>query len=293
MSYLTRLREQSGLTIVNGPVAKDPDLSPPIDLAADATEPIEVVDTREVMSDSSPTAIDVVSLPPAPAARMAATPRTHQHDPEAKSYALKAQPDDGSVARRSPSAEETSPVRPAAGEDANLESARRSDSTSTAPLSREATLRHVFEWLAAPAQPESGDDVVTPRSESVRGTPVPPPLRMQADVPSRPSSLPARDRALPASPIDMTNEDVVELSDVARRSQPLSPARASEPARRPEPAGREQVEEILTVSIGAIHMRVEAQEASPVVAARTADPARPVRPDRRERSRLPRHYLRP
>jgi hypothetical protein len=283
VSYFTRLREQSGLAIVNEPVAKDPDLSPPIvDLAADATELMEVVDTREVTSESSPTATDIVSLPPAPAG-MAATSTTRRHDPEAKGQPSKPGPDDGSVTRRSASAEETS-QRP--GEDSNLASTRRSDSASAAPLSREATLRHVFEWLAAPAQPESREDVVTPRSESGRGTLVHPPPAMQTGAPSRSSSLPVRDRELPAPSIDMTNEDVVELSDSPRRAA-LSPARAS------EPASREQVAEILTVSIGAIHMRVEAQATAPVVAARTADPARPVRPERRERSRLPRHYLRP
>jgi hypothetical protein len=289
VSYITRLREQSGLTIVNHPAVKNPDLSPEMpDSMAAATELLEVVETREVASESASTAVDIVSLSPAAAAK-AETPTTRRHDPEPTRHHSDSEPGEPSITHRSSGAEETLESRPS--EEPDIASSRRPDPPTTAPLSREATLRHVFEWLAAPAQPEPREGAVSPRSEPVRGTLVAPSPSMETGVPLKSPSAQDRgrvlDRVLPASPVDVTHEEVVELSNVSRRSHPTSVARD------PEPAAQEPVEEIVTVSIGAIHMRVEAQAAAPVVAARPADPVRPVRPERRERSRLPRHYLRP
>jgi hypothetical protein len=55
---------------------------------------------------------------------------------------------------------------------------------------------------------------------------------------------------------------------------------------------RDSVEEAITVSIGAINVRVDAP-AAPAVSLRPAAAAKPGREARRPGSRLARHYLRP
>ena len=60
MSYITRLREQSRLAIVNEAVSKRPNVPvPAAGAASPAIELIEVDETREVASDGAP-AMDIV-----------------------------------------------------------------------------------------------------------------------------------------------------------------------------------------------------------------------------------------
>jgi hypothetical protein len=289
VSYITRLREQSRLAIVNEAVSKRSNVPvPAAGAASPAIELIEVDETREVASDGAP-AMDIVSLLPASVPTgMAESARRQYVEPVADLPAVSPNPGEAarSASRASTVGETSSAPR---SEGAGVTSSRQAEPLETAPLSRDATLRHVFEWLGKPGPAvESRDGAFESRREPVRGTPLTP-TSIETVAMSRPAPVPAsaRERVRPPSPIDGHHEDLVELSNESRR---VLPAIAS-PA--PESAIEERVEEILTVSIGAIHMRVEAQATAPVVAARPADRDRTPRPERRERSRLPRHYLRP
>jgi len=288
VSYITRLREQSRLAIVNEAVSKRPNVPvPAAGAASPAIELIEVDETREVASDGAP-AMDIVSLSPASVPTgMAESARRQYVEPVADLPAVSPNPGEAarSASRASTVGETSSAPR---SEGAGVTSSRQAEPLETAPLSRDATLRHVFEWLGKPGPPvESRDGAFESRREPVRGTPLPPTSIETVAMSPPPVPASARERARPPSPIDGHHEDLAELSNESRR---VLPAIAS-PA--PESAIEERVEEILTVSIGAIHMRVEAQATAPVVAARPADRDRTPRPERRERSRLPRHYLRP
>jgi len=288
VSYITRLREQSRLAIVNEAVSKRPNVPvPAAGAASPAIELIEVDETREVASDGAP-AMDIVSLSPASVPRgMAESARRQYVEPVADLPAVSLNPGEAarSASRASTVGETSSAPR---SEGAGVTSSRQAEPLETAPLSRDATLRHVFEWLGKPGPAvESRDGAFESRREPVRGTPLPPTSIETVAMSPPPVPASARERARPPSPIDGHHEDLAELSNESRR---VLPAIAS-PA--PESAIEERVEEILTVSIGAIHMRVEAQATAPVVAARPADRDRTPRPERRERSRLPRHYLRP
>jgi len=151
----------------------------------------------------------------------------------------------------------------------------------------------VFEWLAAPAQPIAVQD-----QGSLQGRAEPAPRAPGFPMPAvRPITMsPARatdpgqppgEPGLSASSIDVGQEEVVEHADERRPSGRAAQAPAI-------PASTEEgVDEILTVSIGAIHLRVEGPAPAPVVAARPANPAKRPRPERRPASRLSRHYLRP
>ena len=288
MSYITRLREQSGLAIVNEAVAKRPNVSVPAAVSASpAIELVEVDETREVASEGMPPAVEIVSLSPASAPRGKAD-SAHRQYVEPLTDLAGPRHDSGETARsapRAPNVGETSSAPPSEG--ADLTSSRQAEPSETAPLSRDATLRHVFEWLAKPGSPAEREAAPASRTEPVRGTPVSS-TSIETVATSTPAPVPAsaRERARPAS-IDRHHEDLVELSNESRRSPEATASPAS------EAAIEERVEEILTVSIGAIHMQVEAQGTAPVVATRPADRDRPPRPERRERSRLPRHYLRP
>lgn len=288
MSYITRLREQSRLAIVNVAVSKRSNVPvPAAGAASPAIELIEIDEAREVASDGAP-AMDIVSLSPASVPRgMAESARRQYVEPVADLPAVSLNPGEAarSASRASTVGETSSAPR---SEGAGVTSSRQAEPLETAPLSRDATLRHVFEWLGKPGPPvESRDGAFESRREPVRGTPLPPTSIETVAMSPPPVPASARERARPPSPIDGHHEDLAELSNESRR---VLPAIAS-PA--PESAIEERVEEILTVSIGAIHMRVEAQATAPVVAARPADRDRTPRPERRERSRLPRHYLRP
>ena len=287
MSYITRLREQSGLAIVNEAVAKRPNVSVPAAVSVSpAIELVEVDETREVASEGMPPAVDIVSLSPASAPRGKAE-SAHGRYVEPVADLAGPRPDSGETARsapRAPNVGETSSAPPSEG--ADLTSSRQAEPSETAPLSRDATLRHVFEWLAKPGSPAEREAAPASRTEPVRGTPVSP-ASIETVATSTPAPVPASARERPALPIDTHHQDLVELSNESRRL----PAATASPAS--ESAIEERVEEILTVSIGAIHMRVETQATAPVVAARPADRDRTPRPERRERSRLPRHYLRP
>jgi hypothetical protein len=289
VSYFTRLREQSGLAIVNGPVATKPEVPPQmVGSPPGAEELTEVVETREVGSEIDPTAADIVSLPPA-VMPLDVDDTTRRQDPASMANRQSDRRDlvaaDRSVSSPALNAEIVGARR---NEGADLQASRESEPSGAAPLSREATLRHVFEWLAAPVPPpQSRERAVAAREESVRRASVLSPSAIEMVATSTtPEQQSARDRGVATVAIDATRADVVELADEPRRSRPATEARQTE-------STQEQVEEILTVSIGAIHMRVEAPPAAPVVAARSVDPVRPARPEGRQRSRLPRHYLRP
>ena len=104
MSYITRLREQSGLAIVNEPVAKRPNVSVPAAVSASpAIELIEVDETREVASEGVSPAVDIVSLSPASASRGKAE-STHKHYVEPVADLAAPRPDSGETARSAPRA---------------------------------------------------------------------------------------------------------------------------------------------------------------------------------------------
>jgi hypothetical protein len=160
------------------------------------------------------------------------------------------------------------------------------------------TLRHVFEWIAATRPPpdrgvRDAVQLSSARHDDTTAHPVTPFVEEAVSMPARPvpaspGSPDVRPPVVAIKP-EETEIEVLEPSFERRSRAPVdarpSPERAADPA---------SVEETLTVSIGPIHLRVEAAAPPPVTAPRPVSPAPHPRQERSQpRSRLARHYLRP
>ncbi len=284
MSYFRRLRQQSGLAVLD---AAAPGAIEDRRVPDDAID-LEVEDVVELRSaDAAPAASvrpvpDVAPMPGEP--RPGVPPLT---------MPLRTRIAASGLSREQPQPEAPAAARePVAPKAPNA--ARESDRT-VQPLQQETVLRQVFQWLAAPpaaplddAPSRDGLAQERPALEERRAPTDPGPAPAAVTVPARPSARPAsRPSSSARMPEDSIDLDVLEppRAPVVRRRPDGAPPRIEEPSRE------SAVEESLTISIGSIAVRVEAPPAAPPLVARPAAPAAPSRSPKRTSSRLARHYL--
>jgi hypothetical protein len=282
MSYLARLVQQSGLQLG--------DQVTPASLSNDATsvDPQEIEEVRELAAPSTVRAEEGALPAPPPAQPNQAAPA---------GSILPVRPADAPTARAAAVGEHR-PDRavPATGSEPG---ARPVESEQPG---FESTLRRVLTWVAAAPQDMQVGRAEAPVEQEIEST-VQAPF-VPSDAVPRKVIRPARqvteaavasnrvdDAPAPEAPTAIAEVEVIRT---ARAKPPVAaPARDSAPA-ADEPASEHVVEEAVTVSIGAIHVRVEGPaSAPPLLPAAATRPAPQVRAERQSSGRLARHYLRP
>jgi hypothetical protein len=284
VSYLARLRAQTALVVSPGEAPRAVEDRLGAEDVPGGVELTEVVETQ-VMEAVSPAALRPVA--DAPGERV---------PPVSRVFDTPVRPLDAPRVTEPPSASPT-PGRPAPALSAAAAPESRDHSGVTideVAISRETTLRHVFEWLAQtpPAGPDApAVDVVAPPASTPPMTPAPPvrTIAVQPPAASRPEPDPAVPRPAPPA-IESIALDTFAPPERPPRPRAAEAVLAVEPSQ--EPYG---IEETLTVSIGAINVRIESPAAAPApLNIRPAAPAAPpTRETRRAAGRLARHYLRP
>jgi hypothetical protein len=287
VSYFARLRQQSGLTVLETDAARVPHGR------ADGADVAAALDVIEMVEAPPRAEADLAS------SRLASLERPMQDQPvPVSTQPLASAPPLTPPDRASRQDRSGIVTRPPAAAPRDAEARLAPPQDEESMPSRDVTLRHVFQWLArapsnesAPAIDATVETVPTrkrradvPPARAIAAAPAPEPVsespRQAPPVPAAPAA------STPIGPVDV---EVLEPERVRppRRSDvttPSAPARAADP----------QVEETLTVSIGAINVRVEGPPPSPVTVSRTpATPSPRVREQQRPASRLSRHYLHP
>ena len=283
MSYFSRLRQQSGLVFRDDSVAPAPVTRGDGPAVFDELDVITLVEpapdpgVTTSRAETKVVAASVQSAAPAPAgAPRASTPAL----PAASAVGLERQTPP--TAAPAPRVVQAAPVAAGASQKGEVQP------------SVQTTLHHVFEWIAAAPPPDATVGVPPPPAPVAREeTPwrdvapavetigMPPPV-------SRPSNAPEVRRPAESSRTEVT---AVEVLEPAHERQPRAPVNTRSSPERAVPTA--DVEEVLTVSIGAIHLRVEAPAPAVATAPRPAAPASPRQERSKPRSRLARHYLRP
>ena len=285
MSYFSRLRRQSGLTFREDRVPVHRDSAGEAPAAIDEVEVVTLVDPARAGGATSALTSPVAAAPAVQPAPKPPDPATAGAPPPAEIRDRHA----GQSGAPEIPAPQALPAVVAIGDPTGTPA-------SQPPVPK--TLRQVFEWIAAAPPPPDRDvsdalQLSSAGQEDKTAHPVAPSVGETVAMPARP--VPASPRSPDVRPpvraIKPEQTEIEVLEPLFERKPrapadvPPSPERASAPA---------SVEETLTVSIGAIHLRVEAAAPPPVTAQRPVPPAPHPRQERSQpRSRLARHYLRP
>lgn len=298
MSYFGRLAEQAGLTVAGSAVG-DPFVAAALapDSAASASPPEAAPDMPEIDE------VIVVAAPSPPATVPAATrpDRKPLSSPERKAANVAESPPPAPAAPQPQAlAIDNDPVAPppaAAAAPAGLR-------PTPDPIQAEPSLlRQALKWVAAnPVQPS--EPLTVPPSEgdtpnAQRGAMPSPESAAQRPRVGReqnesldrivPARLPILEDGFERAPAPPQTTAAIDSSPTA-----ISPPPANTPAPRIPPARTEaQIEEVVQVSIGNIHVRVEAPapSAMPELAPAAPRAAVAARPSQGPSARLRRRYL--
>jgi hypothetical protein len=300
VSYLARLREQSGLTVLGAeaPRREAPRDAPLVAPRAEAGD----LHVAEVLDVPAP----VSALPARPTDGQAAErPRVVEALPAPETVVIETRRADDRVADAVRPAHDGTWEPPAAVRDRMVPSREpaappvevvrpRATNASDLPLLRETTLRHVFEWLSAPPAPVDEHDAAPPHSPEALASPPAeraPVAAVRSVAPPAPTPEATHAVRTPPrpGPPSRPQSHEVEIADGERERPAARSPRGAHALDAGVPV-RDAVEETITVSIGAINVRVDAP--APAVTPRPAA-AKPARAGRRPPSRLARHYLRP
>jgi hypothetical protein len=299
VSYLARLREQSGLTVLGAeaPHREAPREAPLLAPRAEAGD----LHVAEVLDVAAPVSALPARQTIGPAAER---PRVVETLPAQETVVIEPRRADDRMADAGRPAHDGALASPASVRDPRVPSRAPAappldvvgppaTNTPDLPQSRETTLRHVFEWLSAPPAPVDEHNAAPPQnpepwaSHSADRVPAAA-VRSVALPASTPEATPALRMPARQGPPSPPQSQEVEIVDGGRERPATRSPRGVPDAGVPV---RDAVEEAITVSIGAINVRVDAP--APAVTPRPAAAARPAREVRRPRSRLARHYLRP
>jgi hypothetical protein len=302
VSYFARLREQSRLTVLS---AEAPRQDTPREAAwADPPGHQGDLHLADVVEVPAPVAAAAAAPPDARAAEpprpATPSPRQDRPAPERRHESDRVADADRAGHHQVPASsaaarDETRPPRDTSAPHVEPARAGGTREPELTP-SRDATLRHVFEWLSAPPVPvdehQAGalQGVDAPASRHADSTPVAAIRSVAVSAPRAEATrtLTTRPRPHPARRPESDDVEIVDHGSDRRVQRNARDVPAMEAAAPP----RDSVEEAITVSIGAINVRVDAPVA-PAVSLRPAAAAKPGREARRPGSRLARHYLRP